>query len=76
MNIFLTSDYQKCKQFAKQLPRDSNEPDFANMFWSISMKILTEIGIHLKRPCQSIIFVPRVLGACRSVFNVSNVSDK
>ena len=46
------------------------------MFWSISVKKLTEILIHRKRPCQSIIFVPRVLGACRSVCYVSSVSGK
>ena len=55
----------------------SNIMDFANMFWGISVKILTEIMVHLKRSRQSIILVPRVPGVCGSVFMrpVSQASD-
>ena len=50
--------------------------DFANMFWSISMKKLTETERCLKQPLWSVIFLPRVLGLYGSVFYVSSTSDK
>ena len=56
--------------------KSSKIMDFANMFWSISMKKLTETERCLKQPLWSVILLPRVLGLYWSVFYVSSTSDK
>ena len=50
--------------------------DFANMFWDISMKKLTETERCLKQPLWSVILFPEVLGLYGNVFYVPSRSGK
>ncbi len=56
--------------------KSSKIMDFANMFWRISTKKLTETERYLKQPLWSVILLPRVLGLYGSVLYVSSTSDK